>query len=151
VTTASLDPLPLLHRSAVFLFLLLLLPAAAYSADWSGDIPNGTTWPSGVVQRVTATARVPAGSTLTIQAGAIVKFNYAVGLTIEGTLNASGTSSQPVILTSYRDDSAGGDIDGGGASSGAKGDVRPLSMTATSTANVLDHFGFLAVSGGWLG
>src|SRR2546426_848647 len=39
---------------------------------WSGDIPNGTVWHAGDVQRIIGDIRVPQGSTLTIQPGAIV-------------------------------------------------------------------------------
>lgn len=68
------------------------------------------------------------GAHLTLEAGAIMKFinrDYTPGsgtLIISGTLEAVGAPLAPVIFTSYWDDSAGGDTDGGGASVGAAGD-----------------------------
>src|SRR5438094_6169513 len=62
-------------------------------ATWSGDIPDGTVWSSGV-QEVIGNAHIPAGATLTIQPGAIVKFTEAgdFSLKVDGTLLAQGTA-----------------------------------------------------------
>src|SRR2546421_10446335 len=87
-------------------------------ATWSGDIPNGTVWPTGIVQQITGNIHIPAGATLTVQPGAIVKFYYGDNsLTVDGTLSAQGTTAQPIIFTSYSDDSAGGDTNNNVASS----------------------------------
>src|SRR5436190_17579667 len=109
-------------------------------ATWVGDIPDGTEWPTGVVQQVTGNIHVPAGATLIVQAGAIVKFNYGDNnLNVDGTLNAHGTLAQPIIFTSYSDDSAGGDTNNNGASSGGHGDWGAIQFNAGSTNNLLDH------------
>ena len=106
---------------------------------WAGDIPNGQVWQTGDVQVITDDARVPVGATLTIQPGAIVKFrDWYVDLNVEGTLNANGTSGQPIVFTSYRDDT-GGDTNGdGGTSSPAAGNWGKIEFKAGSTAS-LDH------------
>ncbi|MEZ5964630.1 MAG: right-handed parallel beta-helix repeat-containing protein [Planctomycetota bacterium] len=56
---------------------------------------------------------VPVGTTLTLQAGVILKFN-GTAATVQGTLIASGTAAAPVVLTSVHDDAAGGDTNGNG-------------------------------------
>jgi len=73
---------------------------------------------------------VPAGSSLTIEAGAIFKmtgssywYGKGTGLEIAGTLSAIGTIDDPIVFTSIHDDSVGGDTNNNDAASlPAKGD-----------------------------
>ncbi len=112
-------------------------------ANWSGTIPNGTVFVNTEVHRITGDATVAAGSTLTIQAGAVVKFDaYYLDLFINGTLIADGSSGQPIVFTEDADDSAGGDTNGNGASSGVKGEWGRIEFGATSSGNVLDYVEF---------
>ena len=84
-----------------------------------GSLPAGTiTWnnPS-VVYWLNSNVTVPAGSTLVIDPGQVVKFGDfgATTLTVQGTLQAQGTAAQPIVFTSMFDDSAGGDTDNDGS------------------------------------
>lgn len=109
-------------------------------ANWSGDIPDGTVWGSAEVQRITGSVRVPAGAELTIQPGAIIKFNSSYNLIVDGSVDARGTPQQPIYFTSYRDDTIGGDTNGDGASTTAsKGDWGRIEFASSGTGSTLDH------------
>jgi hypothetical protein len=85
---------------------------------------------------------VPAGTTLTIPAGSILKFAnpYYSSLTVEGSLIAAGTAAAPVIFTSVKDDTVGGDTNGDGhGSQPAAGDWSGISTSGTGARLSLDH------------
>jgi pimeloyl-ACP methyl ester carboxylesterase len=103
-----------------FIFLFFAIPSTLLaSTEVSGTITGNATWTiSGSPYIVSDTVSVPAGNTLTIEPGVIVKFSWSfASLDIEGTLNALGTSESPIFLTSYKDDTVGGDTNGDGSSS----------------------------------
>ena len=52
---------------------------------------------------------IPAGNSLTCESSVILKLDEGVDLWINGTIIAEGSLSDPVIFTSYKDDSVGGD------------------------------------------
>jgi len=67
---------------------------------------------------------VDSGVTLTIEPGAIIKFNIhtmysANGIWVHGTLIADGTPSEKIVFTSIRDDSYGGDTNNDGDTTSA--------------------------------
>ncbi len=113
------------------------LNSISIQATWSGDIPNGTVWRAGEVQRVNSTARVPLGSTLTIEPGAIVKFESRAVLNVLGTLQAEGTAAAPILFTSLNDDT-GGDTNGNGsATAAASGDWLQMAFFGAAAAGRL--------------
>jgi len=59
-----------------------------------------------------------------------------------GTLNVDGTNANPVIFTSYGDDSAGGDSNGNGSSSGAPGDYQ-TAVSVNAGAASISHAEFI--------
>jgi hypothetical protein len=136
--------------------LLALLAASAAAAASTISLPgtcfDGSGGPllAGNVY-VAGQLFVPAGQTLTIQPGAIVKFTGS-RLIVDGTLDAQGTAGSPIVFTSVNDDSMGGDTNAdGGASAPTPGNWDGIELRGGSTSH-LDH----AViryhgAGGWAG
>jgi pimeloyl-ACP methyl ester carboxylesterase len=104
----------LLFVSFVTPFLLVGNIALASTAV-SGTIPADTTWTlANSPYVVTSDMDIPVGVTLTVEAGVVVKFQYATNMTVEGTLHAVGTLMSPIYFTSFTDDVVGGDTNGDG-------------------------------------
>ncbi len=88
---------------------------------------------------ISGTYTVQQGATLTVPAGAVVKFATSTPsiLSVAGTLTAAGTSASRAVFTSLHDDVYAGDTNNdGSASSPQAGDWRYISFTqnlATST------------------
>ncbi len=122
-------PLKRYFFSLTFLVTTLVLgiaafttPAPAYASSTTphcGTIAVNETWAAADnVHLVNCDVTVALGVTLTIEEGAIVKFEYDDTLYVNGKLVANGTASDPIYFTSFRDDSVGGDTNGDGASAG---------------------------------
>ncbi|MEM7002788.1 MAG: right-handed parallel beta-helix repeat-containing protein, partial [Pseudomonadota bacterium] len=99
-----------------------LVPETTSVTELSGTLPVGVTSFSNEVIRVTGSVTVPSGATLSLGPGTVMKFNVNTSLDVFGHLDARGTALEPVVFTSYRDDSIGGDTNGDGASVGQPGD-----------------------------
>jgi len=98
------------------------------------SINTATTWDSCHIYYVETT--FPGlFATLTIEAGTIVKFGAQHGMLVNtgGRLVVNGTAAAPVIFTSSKDDSYGGDTnDDGSASAPAKGDWQFITFGLSS-------------------
>jgi hypothetical protein len=124
-----------LRRAGLLMPMLLfgvLAPASLAHAQGVGaqttvcrTITVDETWtPAASPYVVTCNSRIAGGVTLTVAPGTVVKFTSpSAGIVVDGTLQAQGTAQSPVILTSIKDDSVGGDTNNdGSASAPAAGD-----------------------------
>lgn len=97
-----------------------------------GRVDADETWAAGTLHVVEGDLVVADGATLTIAPGAVVKFAGAGRLVLEpaARLEAPATASQPIVLTSLKDDTAAGDSNLDGAASFPRpGDWAGLSST----------------------
>ncbi len=77
----------------------------------AGALAGNEIWLGTYLHYITNDLVVTSGVHLTIQPGAVVKFDNKKKLTIQagGFLNAAGNLAQPITFTSWRDDTVGGD------------------------------------------
>ena len=102
-------PRPLL---VVLLAACAAAPANALTSH-GGTISADETWTgAGEVHLITSDVTVASGVTLTLEPGAIVKFQARYHLSVNGTLLSEGTALDPITFTSYKDDTVGGDTNG---------------------------------------
>jgi hypothetical protein len=107
----------------------------------SGNVYDGAGGPflTGHVYLCNGGLTVPAGQTLSIQPGAIIKFNGVQSFLVYGTLLASGTAGAPIIITSSSDDT-GGDHNGNGVGGTAvPGQWVSVWFAATAGASQISH------------
>lgn len=91
-----------------------------------GPVTTTTTLTGGETYEVLSDIFVPQGVTLTIPAGAILKFSGYFEVIVEGTLKLLGSSSQPVLLTSNFATPSADDWD-------------DLEIRSTASGVVIDH------------
>lgn len=113
------------------------------TVDVNKNITVPTTWLAGKVYMVRTWVNVNAP--LVIQAGAIIKFkNSSCGMEVYAKITANGTSANPIIFTSYKDDSYCGDNNGdGAASTPSKGDWGRLTMRGDQHGSLFRYCKFL--------
>jgi hypothetical protein len=118
----------------------------------SGTIAVNTTWDATCVHVASNLALNP-NVTLTIAPGTVVKMTTRgyIQLLDNALLIAHGTSSQPIVFTSLRDDSFGGDTNGdGNASSPTPGDWNSIAL-APAQGGSLDFDYVIVRYGGGIG
>ncbi len=113
------------------------------TVDINSDIKVATTWKAGKVYMVRTWVDVNAP--LVIEAGAIIKFRDGnCGMEIYAKTTANGTASNPIIFTSYKDDSYCGDNNGDGtATSASKGDWGHITMRGDQHGSSFQYCKFL--------
>ena len=83
---------------------------------------------------MTCNVVIPAGTTLTLEPGTIVKAESGGSLEVNGSLTSAGTSGSPVTLTSINDDSVGGATNGNPESVPSAGEWRGIIASVGSGA-----------------
>jgi len=75
-----------------------------------GTISQNTLWDGseGSYYIVQGTITIAQGVALQVMPGTIVKFNSAIGMTVNGTLTALGTVENPIVFTALKDSEYGG-------------------------------------------
>ena len=120
-----------------------------------GAITADANWgPAGNPYVLTDDVTVSEGVTLTLSPGVVVKADSSSReLIVLGTLIAKGTAQQPIILTSYKDDTAHGDTNRDGSSTGPSfGDWVGVGFAASSPGGIGDfveirYAGYYGTSG----
>ena len=102
----------------------------------SGTISSNTHWRGWKLYHVTGDLTVASGVTLTIEPGAIVKFDSGRSLTVASgaILDAQGTRAAPVVFTSINDDSYSGKTEGSN-SNPQPGDWHQINVRGTALLN----------------
>ncbi|MGH3496011.1 MAG: DNRLRE domain-containing protein [Nocardioidaceae bacterium] len=123
----------------------------------SGPLTQDTTWgPTGSPYVVGGYVTVVPNTTLTILPGTVVKMVAGARIFVRGgQVDAKGTTAAPIIVTSWRDDTVGGDSNGdGNATQPAPGDYGTafnfaapdsdpdLKIAADTPTSVLDNVSF---------
>jgi hypothetical protein len=113
------------------------------TVDVNANINTPTTWVTGKVYMVRSWISVNAP--LVIQPGVIVKFkNGNCGMSIYAKTTANATASNPIIFTSYKDDTYCGDNNGdGNATSASKGDWGYIEMRGDQHGSLFRYCNFL--------
>ena len=131
--------------------------AGAATVNHNVDIIEDEVWEAADIHRIAGPVRVAEAVTLTIEAGTIVKFNWQLAMTVDGTLVANGTEEDPILFTSDMDDTGfdgilgtedDDDTNSNGPSNGVAAAWQNIILTETSANVVLEHAEF-RFAGNW--
>jgi hypothetical protein len=116
---------------------IAVLPCAIGEAatDVAGSLVEDTVWNvAGSPYVLSGDVTVPEGMTLEVMPGVIVKASSPVTeLSVFGRLTSRGTREKPILWTSHKDDTAGGDTNGDGAETApGRGDWVGIGFAGTS-------------------
>lgn len=103
------------------------------------DIATSTTWQHGKTYKISGNVQINSGVTVTVEPGAIVKFDTATSssLIINGTLNAAGSTASTTFFTSIKDDIVGGDFNNDGVTTSPNfGDWGNITINTGGTATI---------------
>jgi len=100
----------------------------------AGSIAENTLWTGSALHWITDNVTVTNNATLTIGAGAVVKFNAGRRLIVPfgSTLISDGTVSRPTTFTSISDGTIAGDTNGNGLTNASPGDWIGLSISGSA-------------------
>ena len=152
------NPLIVISASLAAITLIAGASPARGHVTVNGTITTDTTWGTsgpaadGIYWVTGGHLSVINGATLTIDPGVIVKFDpgWLIQLgnpTTSGFLNAVGTSGDPIIFTSIKDD-IGGDTNGdGGATTPASGDWGYINFPYAGSGGAIDWCEFRYAGG----
>lgn len=126
--------------TVICFFLPFLSSAAGPTIINSNSINNHKIWTKADSPYV-ITDNVFVSFDLIIEPGAVIKFQNYQALNILAKLTAVGTENEPIIFTSYKDDSFAGDTNGdGNASQPQAGDWSHINLYGGGTAAItIDH------------
>ena len=104
------------------------------SDSLTGTISTDKILNRGCIYRVSGDLNIADGATLTIPPGTILKMEKGASINVNGgTLIANGTHAAPIIITSIKDDSVGGDTNKDGNSTEPQpGDWRQICIASGS-------------------
>lgn len=118
----------------------------------SGSMTTSGIWRStDIVYTLLAPFTINEGAMLTLDPGVMVKLGVDAYFDVNGALRVIGVADRPIIFTSLRDDTVGGDTNGDqGSSAPAAGDWTYIGFKASSndTNSIVDH-AIIRYSGKW--
>ena len=123
------------------------------SFEYGGTLSVSQIWRSGKVYHITSDLVIPENVSLNILEGAILKFDSGKRITVNtgGELFINGTLDSPVIFTSIKDDTRGGDTNGDGDKSiPSMGDWKNLQIFGKAEINYANfYYGGNTDNGSW--